>query len=249
MRARLGWLGRGAGPLALTAAIVSAAALTIAAAPAGAAPPATTQAPTTTAGPTTTTTPPPPPEPLDVVEPGAPGRRLNNSFQATPTMPPPPKPDALPESSGEGRRVVYSKSKQRLWTVEEDGTVSKTYLVSGRRTWNQPTPNNLANTFEPQMRYYADPPAFYRVSSRSASTCNITKPHICWRYMVRFTKGPDGDNIGFHEIPKDTRTGRLLQTEAELGAALSNGCVRQAAPDAEYIWNWAPVGTKVVVLP
>ena len=240
MRARLGWLGRGAGPLALTAAIVSVAALTIAAAPAGAGAATTT---TTTAGPattTTTTTPPPPPEPLDVVEPNAPGSRLENAYQATPTMPPP---------DGEGRRVVYSKSKQRLWTVEEDGTVSRTYLVSGRRTWNQPTPNNFANTYEPQMRYYADPPAYYRVSSRSAHTCNITKPHICWRYMVRFTKGPDGDNIGFHEIPKDTRTGRLLQTEAELGAALSNGCVRQAAPDAEYIWNWAPVGTKVVVLP
>ncbi len=237
MRTRLGRLGRG-GSLALTAAVVSVTALTIAALPAG----ATTTTTPTTAGPTTTTTTTTtvPPEPLDVVEPNAPGSRLDNAFQATPTMPQP---------AGEGRRVIYSKSRQRLWTVEEDGTVSRTYLVSGRRTWNQPTPNNLANTFEPQMRYYADPPAFYRVSSRSASTCNITKPHICWRYMVRFTKGPDGDNIGFHEIPRDTRTGRLLQTEAELGAALSNGCVRQAAPDAKYMWDWAPVGTKVVVLP
>lgn len=239
-------LRRGAVPLALAAAVVSVASVALTASPAGASTPPPSDDPTTT---TTTTTLPPPPDPLDIVVPGAPARRLENDFQATPTLPPPPRPDALPENSGEGRRVVYSKSKQRLWTVEEDGTVSRTYLVSGRRTWNQPPPNNFANTFEPQARYYADPPAYYRVFSRSAYTCNITKPHICWRYMVRFTKGPDGDNIGFHEIPKDTRTGRLLQTEAELGAALSNGCVRQAAPDAEYMWNWAPVGTKVVVLP
>ena len=64
--------------------------------------------------------------------------------------------------------------------------------------------------------------------------------------MVRFTVGPDGDNIGFHEIPKNN--GVPVQTEAQLGQPLSGGCVRQATPDAEYMWNWAPVGTKVVVL-
>jgi lipoprotein-anchoring transpeptidase ErfK/SrfK len=64
--------------------------------------------------------------------------------------------------------------------------------------------------------------------------------------MVRFTVGPDGDNIGFHEIPKVN--GTPIQSEAQLGQALSGGCVRQATPDAEHMWGWAPVGTKVVVL-
>lgn len=200
------------------------------------------------AGSTPSSTPPVTEPPL-VVIPSVPASRLGNDFQATDTLPAPPRPDALPENSGEGRRIVYSKTMQRVWTVEADGTVSRTYAVSGRRTWNQPTPNNLSATGEPEFRYYANPPAYYRVASRSAHTCNITKPHICWRFMVRFTKGPDQDNIGFHEIPTDTRTGRLLQTEAQLGAALSNGCVRQAAPDAQHVWNWAPIGTKVVVLP
>jgi lipoprotein-anchoring transpeptidase ErfK/SrfK len=118
----------------------------------------------------------------------------------------------------------------RVWTVEADGTVSKTHLVSGRRTWNQPTPGT------------------YSVFSRSSYTCNIKNPDICWRYMVRFTKGPGGDNIGFHEIPRNIRTGASLQSVSQLGQALSSGCVRQATPDAQYIWGWAPVGTKVVVL-
>jgi hypothetical protein len=160
--------------------------------------------------------------------------------QVAETLPPPvttttialPPEWWLPANSGTGRRVVYRKSwPMRVWAVEADGRVSKTHLVSGRATWNQPTPGT------------------YSVFSRSGYTCNITKPHICWRYMVRFTKGPDGDNIGFHEIPTDTRTGRKLQSEGELGLALSNGCVRQATPDALFIWNWTPVGTKVVVLP
>jgi lipoprotein-anchoring transpeptidase ErfK/SrfK len=154
-------------------------------------------------------------------------------FQLTPppTPPPttvPPPNDQLPANSGTGRRAVYSKSLQRVWTVESDGTVSKTHLVSGRRTWNQPLPGT------------------YNVFSRSGFTCNIKDPSICWRYMVRFTKGPDGDNIGFHEIPN--RDGVPVQSIWQLGQALSSGCVRQATPDAIYMWDWAPVGTKVVVL-
>jgi lipoprotein-anchoring transpeptidase ErfK/SrfK len=154
--------------------------------------------------------------------------------QVTETVPPPPTTTtlpatALPGNSGEGRRVVYSKSRQRVWTVESDGTVSKTHLVSGRQKYNQPTP------------------ATYSVFSRSTYTCNIKNPEICWRFMVRFAKGgDDGDNIGFHEIP--TKNGVPVQSVSQLGTPLSGGCVRQATPDAIYMWNWAPLGTKVVVL-
>jgi len=118
----------------------------------------------------------------------------------------------------------------RVWTVEADGTVSKTHLVSGRRTWNQPLPGT------------------HSVFSRSGYTCSIKSPAICWRYMVRFAKGAAGGNIGFHEIPTDTATGRRLQSDSQLGIALSAGCVRQSTPDAQYMWGWAPVGTKVVVI-
>ncbi len=185
---------------------------------------------TTTVSTTTTTSPPP----LVIDTPGVTPHR-GTALQVTETVPPPSTtttttlpPGALPGNSGDGRRVVYSKPLQRVWTVEANGTVSKTHRVSGRLTWNQPLPGT------------------YSVFSRSSYTCNIKNPAICWHYMVRFTKGPDGDNIGFHEIPK--KNGVPVQTEAQLGQPLSGGCIRQATPDAIYIWNWAPIGTKVVVL-
>ena len=200
----------------------------------------TTTTTTTTSTTTTTTTTIDPgriPGPAVVTGSAVPTR--GTQVQLTPPVPAPAtttttttiplSSDELPADSGEGRRAVYSKSRQRTWTVEDDGTVSRTYLVSGRRTWNQPTPGT------------------YHVFSRSGFTCNIKNPSICWRFMVRFTVGPDGDNIGFHEIPK--QNGRPIQSESQLGQALSGGCVRQATPDAEHMWAWAPVGTKVVVLP
>lgn len=187
--------------------------------------------PTTT---TTTTTTTLPPEAAEITGTLTPSR--GDQSQVAEILPPPfttttlPPAKALPANSGDGRRVVYHKSRQRVWTVEADGTVSKTHLVSGRLTWNQPK----AGT--------------YSVFSRSSYTCNINNPNICWRYMVRFTKGPSGDNIGFHEIPTNLSTGAKLQSTSQLGTPLSGGCVRQAPSDALYIWNWAPIGTKVVVI-
>jgi lipoprotein-anchoring transpeptidase ErfK/SrfK len=66
------------------------------------------------------------------------------------------------------------------------------------------------------------------------------------QYFVRFTRGPTGAAIGFHTIP--TKNGVPLQTTAQLGTPQSHGCIRQDMPDAVALWNFAPVGTKVVVV-
>lgn len=160
-----------------------------------------------------------------------------SSIQETPTLPPPPTeaptttavpapPDTgVPFASGVGRRVVYSKNRMRVWIVDGNSVTVRTYRVSGR--FGQPDPGT------------------YSVFSRSAFTCNIDHPDICMRFMVRFAQGPKGDNIGFHEIPK--QNGVPLQSDAQLGQALSGGCVRQATADAEYMWAFAGIGTVVVV--
>lgn len=171
---------------------------------------------------------------IDISDLGSP-TRPGSTFQTEPLPPPPttttttlPDPTILPPS-GTGRRAVYSKSAQRVWAVDADGTVLKTHRVSGKLTWCDPRPGT------------------YSVWSRSRYTYAIQNPTIKWGYMVRFTKGCNGGNIGFHEIP--TQYGAPVQSVAQLGQPLSGGCVRQAVPDAIWMWNWAQIGTKVVVLP
>lgn len=63
-------------------------------------------------------------------------------------------------------------------------------------------------------------------------------------YFVRFTRGENAA-IGFHDIP--VKDGRPLQTRAELGSPRSHGCIRQARPDAIAMWDFAQIGTTVVV--
>ena len=125
------------------------------------------------------------------------------------------------------RHIVYGRGDQRVWLVEADGTLFDTYLVSGRET--RPDPGR------------------YKVFSKSRHT-RAYSGGITMEYMVRFTRLPgSGAAIGFHDIPVD-RDGTPLQTEEELGQYRSAGCVRQSEEKAIQLYEWASVGTRVVVL-
>ena len=132
---------------------------------------------------------------------------------------------ALPAGSGTGKRVVFSESRQRVWLVDDATDVRRTYLVSGS------TLDNLD-------------PGTYEVYSTSRWAVGIDDSGVM-EYFVRFTQGPSGAAIGFHTIP--TKDGVPLQSKQELGTPQSHGCIRQRTPDAVALWDFAPVGTKVVV--
>ena len=134
--------------------------------------------------------------------------------------------DALPKDSGTGRRVVFSALEQRVWLVNLDGTINRTYRVSGS------IHDNLN-------------PGTYAVQSHTRhATSYDYASHM--EYFVRFTSGKNAP-IGFHDIPV-SNSGSLLQNLEQLGTPLSSGCIRQARPDAIRLWEFAPVGTTVVVL-
>jgi lipoprotein-anchoring transpeptidase ErfK/SrfK len=138
--------------------------------------------------------------------------------------PAPSTATAVPDGTGSGKRIVFDISDQRVWLVDPGEEVRRTYLVSGSVT------DNLK-------------PGTYAVYSRSRWAVGVDDSGVM-QYFVRFTRG-DNAAIGFHSIP--TKNGRALQTRAELGTPQSHGCIRQALPDAITLWNFAPVGTKVVV--
>ncbi len=163
-------------------------------------------------------------KPAAASELGAPGVAETATLTRARPADPVPATDALPDRSGTGKRVVFDISEQRVWLVEEDEGVSRTYLVSGSLT------DNLS-------------PGSYRVFSRSRHATGIDDSGEM-QYFVRFTRG-DNAAIGFHSIP--TKDGRALQTRAQLGTPQSHGCIRQALGDARTLWAFAPEGTPVVV--
>ena len=133
----------------------------------------------------------------------------------------------VPIKSGTGRRIVYANRQQRVWVINADNEVIRTFPVSGMLG----QPDN--GTFS--------------VFSKSPTSYSPEFAGVTFRFMTRFAIGRNGGNIGFHEIP--IRNSKPMQTVDELGAFKGSGCLRSSTQDARFIYQWATLGTKVVVVP
>ena len=124
-----------------------------------------------------------------------------------------------------GGSLASPSGRYRL-TLQSDGEFFDTYPVSGRAT--SPSPGS------------------YSVFSKSQYSSSPRTP-VTMRHMVRFVKGITGLDIGFHSIPR-TYAGAPIQTVDNLGQPRSAGCVRQDDAKARQLFDWAPLGTPVVVI-
>ena len=133
----------------------------------------------------------------------------------------------LPPNSGSGKRLVYERAGQRVWAIDDDERVIRSWLVSG-------------------SKYSNEVPGTHKVYSKSEmSTAWNGQAYL--PKMVRWLKTDIGA-IGFHAIPLHVEDNSPYMTEAELGTRLSGGCQRQANADAEFLWDFADIGTTVVVV-
>jgi peptidoglycan hydrolase-like protein with peptidoglycan-binding domain len=133
----------------------------------------------------------------------------------------------LPPDTGSGKRVVYSRLGQRVWAVDDDERIVRSWLVSG-------------------SQYENEVPGFHEVYSRS-DVSTAWNGRAWLPLMIRWYETDIG-HIGFHSIPLHREDNSPYQTEAELGTRLSGGCQRQAERDAQFLWDFAPVGTTIVVV-
>ena len=133
----------------------------------------------------------------------------------------------VPIKSGTGRRIVYANRQQRVWVINADNEVIRIFPVSGML--GQPGKGTFS------------------VFSKSPTSYSPEFAGVTFRFMTRFAIGRNGGNIGFHEIP--IRNNKPMQTVDELGAFKGSGCLRSSTQDALFIYQWATLGTKVVVVP
>lgn len=131
-------------------------------------------------------------------------------------------PNALPANSGSGSRIVYSVGSQRIWLVGTDGaTVERTFQV---------VPGTVA------------PPAdSYSVTTKEPGATGSDNLPI--QYVVLFgqrTVGGVATTFGFDAVAN--QTGLPAKPTARTGG------VRMAQLDAQALFGFASVGTKVIVV-
>lgn len=119
-------------------------------------------------------------------------------------------------------RIDVSIKLQRAFVYGADGSMLREIPISSGAGGRTPLGN-------------------YRIYSRSAWTTSASDSRVSMRWMTRFNGG-----IGFHGIPR--RGSTALRTP--LGERpVSHGCVRMADTDAQWIFDNAPSGTPVNVIP
>ena len=131
----------------------------------------------------------------------------------------------LPAGSGHGRRVVFDQSEQRVWLVASGGDTKRSYLVTGSKY------DNLR-------------PGIYQVNVKNRLARTYGGGGT-FEYFVKFAEGKTSA-IGFHAVTK-LNDGRFVYARDDLGTARTPGCVEALPNDAKALWEFAPVGTKVVV--
>ena len=121
---------------------------------------------------------------------------------------------------GEQRVYVYSRSRRLIATI--------------------PVSTGLDDT---------TPVGSFRVFSKSDIAYFTPNPGERMRWMVRFTKGRGGDNIGFHGIPFRVTAAGETPLRTPVGQApSSHGCVRSREADAKWLFDHMRIGTPVRVV-
>ncbi|WP_181008860.1 MULTISPECIES: L,D-transpeptidase [unclassified Streptomyces] len=129
----------------------------------------------------------------------------------------------LPAESGDGLRVVYALADQRVWLVEpSDDGLGDTVLA----------------TYPVYPSSVSPDPGSYLVSSRSE--------------QITGSDGVPIENVVVFDAPSDVVFGFSTATDGSTpdpGSEQRTGGIRQFATDGEDMWEFAPVGTPVIVVP
>lgn len=93
------------------------------------------------------------------------------------------------------------------------------------------------------------PTGSFRVFSKSAQAYFTPNPGERMKWMVRFTKGRQGDNIGFHGIPYRVTSAGNIPIPTPVGVrAVSHGCIRTRDVEAKWLFDNMDIGTPVRVV-
>jgi lipoprotein-anchoring transpeptidase ErfK/SrfK len=131
-------------------------------------------------------------------------------------------PRPLAYDTGGVRTLVVSRTEQSVTVYDENGRLVDRFLCA--------------------TGIYYPVPGAYTVSSRKPSGSSPDDGSR-FKFFTVFAHSHRGVSIGFHSIPVDAR-GNLL---GGLGAPISHGCVRLEEEKAQFLYDWAVDGTRVVV--
>lgn len=127
----------------------------------------------------------------------------------------------VPPQITEGKYIDIDITSQTLTLFENGNRISAFKISTGK--YSMPTPLGRFSILNKTRRAYS-------------STYKLYMP-----YWMAFTRL----GHGIHELPE--WPGGMKEGQSHLGIRVSHGCVRLGVGPAEMVYNWAPIGTPVLV--
>ena len=131
-------------------------------------------------------------------------------------------------AAASGKKIVVDISDQKLTLYENGHPISVRAVSTGKRS--MPTPLGTFYTRNKIQTAYSRAYGLYM------------------EYWMAFS--PDG-RYGIHSLPywRLKNGGRLYEGANHLGTPVSHGCIRQSLANAKSLFDWAPIGTPVHIVP
>lgn len=130
----------------------------------------------------------------------------------------------------EGKYISINLSEQKIYLLEGKTLVGSYTVSSGK--WSTPTPKGV----------------FYIKNKISMAYSRPFKLYMPWWNAL--APNPDGSGykgVGIHGLPCFNKSCSSREGENHIGTPVSHGCVRVNDEGAQLIYDWAPVGTPVVI--
>jgi len=120
----------------------------------------------------------------------------------------------------EGKYLEVNLSEQTLYCW--DGTKQECRDIVSTGKWDMPTPTGTRYIEDKSARAYS-------------AKYDLYMPY--WNGL--------GGGYGIHELPEWDNG--YKEGESHLGTPVSHGCIRLGVGAAEFVYNWAPIGTVVYI--
>lgn len=121
----------------------------------------------------------------------------------------------------EGKYIEVNLTSQTLYQFEGQNLIASRRVSTGK--WSTPTPIGTFSINNKTPRAYSQKYALYMP------------------YWMAF----NGSSYGLHELPE--WPGGRKEGEAHLGTPVSHGCIRLGVGEAQQVYDWADLGTPVVI--
>jgi lipoprotein-anchoring transpeptidase ErfK/SrfK len=130
----------------------------------------------------------------------------------------------------EGKYITIDLAHQKMYLLEGNNLVA-TYTVSSGK-WSTPTPKGT---------YYVK----NKISLAWSRAYNLYMPW--WNALSANPDGSGYKGVGIHGLPCFNSSCTSREGESHIGTPVSHGCVRVDDAGAKFVYEWAPVGTPVVI--